>query len=77
MEEELETITLSLPSRMIRELDEMAKKVKATRSQVLGAALEQYFKSDKVWEQIYRWGEECAKECGIKNEEDIDRLIHE
>ena len=77
MEEKLETIILSLPSRMIRELDEMAKKAQTTRSQVLSAALEQYLKSNKVWEQIFRWGEECAKEFGIKNEEDVDRLIHE
>jgi len=77
MEEKQETITLSLPSRIIKELDEMAKKAKTTRSQVLSAALEQYFKSDEVWEQIFKWGEECAKELGIKNEEDVDRLIHE
>ncbi|MCX6113089.1 MAG: hypothetical protein NTY22_07420 [Proteobacteria bacterium] len=75
--EQQETIVLSLPSNIIEELDEMVRREKTTRDQVLIEALDQYFKSGKIWEQIYQWGEESARELGIKSEDDVDRLIHE
>lgn len=77
MEEEQRTIALSLPSKVIEELDRMARQENRTRNQVLRAALDQYLKSGEIWRQIYRWGEEAAEELGIKGEEDVDRLIHE
>jgi len=76
MEEE-QTITLSLPSRMIREIDRLAKEERATRDEILKSALSQYFRSHEVWKQIFGRGEKWAKELGIKNEEDVDKLIHE
>ena len=73
MEEE-KTITLSLPSRIIEELDRMASEENTTVSQLLRTAIDQYFKSGRLWKQIYKWGEEAAKELGIKDEEDIERM---
>jgi metal-responsive CopG/Arc/MetJ family transcriptional regulator len=77
MGEKQETITLSLPLQMLKELDAVASKSKTTRDKILSEALEQYFKSNELWEQIYKWGEESAKELGIRNEEDVENLIHE
>ncbi len=37
----------------------------------------QYLRSHEIWEQIFERGAKWAKELGIKNEEDVDRLIHE
>ena len=71
------TITVSLPAKVVEELDRMAREENTTRSQILRAAIDQYFKSGRIWKQIYKWGEEAAKELGIKTEEDVDRLIHE
>ena len=76
MEEE-QTITLSLPSGVIEELDKMAKEGNTTRNQLLTAAIDQYFKSGRIWEQIFKWGEEAARELGNKDEKDVHRLIHE
>ena len=75
--EHQETITFSLPSNMIKEIDKIAEKENITREQILSEALTQYLNMGKIWEQIYKWGEESAKELGIKTEEDIDRIIHE
>jgi len=55
----------------------MAREENTTRSQILRTAIDQYFKSGRIWKQIYKWGEEAAKELGIRTEEDVDRLIHE
>jgi predicted transcriptional regulator len=76
MEEE-QTVTLSLPSTMIRQIDRLAKEGRATRDEILKSALDQYFRNQEVWRQIFERGEEWAKELGIENEEDVDRLIHE
>lgn len=72
-----QTITLSLPSEVIEELDRKAKEENRTRNQLLIAAIDQYFERGRTWDQIFKWGEEAAKELGIKDEKDIDRLIHE
>lgn len=72
-----ETIVLSLPVNIIEELDEIAKRENTTRSQVLIEALNQYYKMGKIWELIYKWGEESAKELGIRDEDNVDRIIHE
>jgi Arc/MetJ-type ribon-helix-helix transcriptional regulator len=76
MEEE-QTITFSLPSTMIREIDLLVKEGRTTRDEILRSALNQYFRSQEVWKQIFERGEEWAKELGVKNEGDVDRLIHE
>jgi metal-responsive CopG/Arc/MetJ family transcriptional regulator len=76
MEEE-QAITVSLPSGVIEELDKMAKEGNTTRDQLLRAAIDQYFESSRIWEQIFKWGEEAARELGIKDKKDVDRLIHE
>ena len=75
--EEKRTITLSLPSSIIREIDRLAKEEHATRDDILKSALSQYSRSHDVWRQIFERGEKWAEELGIRNEEDVDRLIHE
>ncbi|MFC1716350.1 hypothetical protein ACFL6S_21945 [Candidatus Poribacteria bacterium] len=37
----------------------------------------QYLRSHEIWKQIFERGEKWAKELGIKDKEDVDRLIHE
>jgi len=76
MEEE-QTVTFSLPSTMIREIDLLAKQGRTTRDEILRSALDQYFRSQEAWKEIFERGEEWAKELGIRSEEDVDRLIHE
>ena len=76
MEDE-KTITLSLPPGMLDEIDRLAKEEQATRDEILKAALRQYFQNQQVWKQIFQQGETWARELGIRNEEDVDKLIHE
>ncbi len=75
--EEQETITFSLPSEIVREIDRLAKEEKSTRDEILKSALNQYFRSQEIWKQIFKQGEKWARELGIKNEEDVNKLIHE
>lgn len=54
----------------------MVKEKKVSRSEILREALKQYIKSEKLWQKIYKIGEETAKELNIK-EEDVERMIQE
>ena len=70
-------VNFSLPPEIYRWVDELAKQRKTSRSEVLREALKQYVASERRWQQIREWGEETAKRLGIKNEDDVDRIIHE
>jgi len=61
---------------MVKEVDRLAKERKVSRSEILREALEQYIKSEKLWQKIYKIGEETVKELKIK-EEDVERMIQE
>lgn len=50
---------------------------KTSRSEVLRETLKQYVASERRWQRIREWGEKTAKRLGIKNEDDVERLIHE
>jgi len=70
-------VNFSLPPQIYREVEELAKQKETSKSQLLREALIQYVTSERRWQQIRKWGEETAKRLGIKNEDDIDRIIHE
>ncbi|MCP2520966.1 ribbon-helix-helix domain-containing protein [Candidatus Aminicenantes bacterium AC-708-M15] len=69
-------INFSLLPEMVKEVDRLAKERKVSRSEILREALEQYIKSEKLWQKIYKIGEETVKELKIK-EEDVERMIQE
>jgi tRNA-specific 2-thiouridylase len=33
--------------------------------------------SERRWQQIRQWGEETRRKSGIRNEDDVDRIVHE
>ena len=75
--EKQETVNISLPMDMIREIDRLAKEENITVDKIMIKALNQYLQNHEVWQKIFKQGEEWAKELGIKSEEDVDDLIHE
>ena len=75
--EKQETINISLPMDMIREIDRLAKEENVTVDKIMLKALNQYLQNHEVWQKIFKQDEEWAKELGIKSEEDVDDLIHE
>ena len=77
MERKTIAVSFSLPQETCEQLEELAEWMGISKSEVLGKALKQYFASEKRWQQIRRYGEETAKRLGLKDEGDIDRMIHE
>jgi len=70
-------VNFSLPPEIYKEVEELAKQREISKSQILREALKQYIASERRWQQIRKWGEKTAKRLGIKNEDDVDRIIHE
>lgn len=77
MARQTKIVNLSLPPDVFAEVDSMAKEKGKSRSEILREALSWYTETNKLWKQIYRWGEESAQKLGIKDERDVDRLVHE
>lgn len=68
--------SFSLPSEVWKHTQEIAKAEKRTRSEVVREALEKYYVM-KQWENLQEVGARQAKRLGIRNEDDVDRLVHE
>ncbi|MBU4314528.1 MAG: ribbon-helix-helix protein, CopG family [Actinobacteria bacterium] len=70
-------VNFSLPPDIYEDVNELAKQTQTSRSQILREALKQYVVSERRWQQIRKWGEETARKLKIKNEDDVERIIHE
>lgn len=70
-------VNLSLPPEVFEEVERIAKEENKSRSQILREALQQYTRTQRVWRQVYRWGEESAKEQAIGSEADVEELVHQ
>lgn len=70
-------VNLSLPNETYKQVEELADRMEVSKSEVLREALKQYVASERRWQQIRRWGEETAKRLDIRDEDDVDRMIHE
>jgi CopG family transcriptional regulator/antitoxin EndoAI len=68
-------LTLSLPAKMAKEAEKIAKEESRTRSELFREALRFYIDS-KQWRAIRGWGEQAAAKQNLKPE-DVERLISE
>ncbi len=71
--EGLQTVTISLPPEMVREMEILRKAEGKTPSEFLREALRLYIRRKK-WEMVREYGARRASELGIR-EEDIEKLI--
>ncbi len=69
-------MNISLSQELYREIENTAQEESRTKSELVREAFRQY-SANKKWSQIRRWGEETARRMGIKDEDDIDRILHD
>lgn len=70
-------LNISLPSRLYFEVERFARKEAKTKAEFTREVLRQYLKREKEWAEIYKLGERTAKKFGIKNEDDVERIVDE
>lgn len=76
MARETKIITVSLLPAVAAEIDRLAAEENRTRSEMVREAFRQYVTYGRWW-RIRRWGDETAREFGIRTEADVDRILHE
>jgi metal-responsive CopG/Arc/MetJ family transcriptional regulator len=73
------TLTVSLPPQVYREVENLAKLERKTKSELfrdMVAVYEDYL-DEKRWLRLRRKGRQTVSELGLKSEADIERLVHE
>ena len=72
-----QTLNISLPKDLVKEVDKQAKKEYRNRSEFIRQALSSYIEKRSRWERILAEGKEYGKKMGIKSEEDVNRIVRD
>lgn len=71
------TINLSLPKKLLSQIDQQSEKESRSRSELIREATRSYLKRITAWDEIFKYGRKKAKELGIKSEEDVYRMVRQ
>ena len=69
-------LNISLSKELYDEIIDMALQENRTKSELIREAFRQY-SANRNWLRIRQWGDETAAKLRIKDEQDIDRILHE
>lgn len=72
-----QTFNIALPKKLVKKVDEVARKEYRNRSELIREALRAYLKDKDEWQEIFEYGRRKAKEMGIKSEKEIDDIVYE
>lgn len=72
-----QTLNISLPKKLVKEVDLLAKKEYRNRSELIREALRVYMVDKQEWNDLMAYGQEIGKKMGIKSEEDVNRIVQE
>lgn len=72
-----QTLNISLPKDLVKKVDELAKKEYRNRSELIREALRVYLSDKKEWNDLLDYGKKVGKKMGIKNEEDVNKIVYE
>jgi CopG family transcriptional regulator/antitoxin EndoAI len=72
-----QTFNIALPNDLIQRVDRIAKKEYRNRSELIREALRIYLEDKTEWEETFKLGEKVMQTMGIKNEDDVNKIISE
>ena len=64
-----QTINISLPTPLLKQVDQLAKEEYSTRSDLIRQALLEKVRQRQEWKQIFASGRRAAQKLGIKSED--------
>jgi metal-responsive CopG/Arc/MetJ family transcriptional regulator len=72
-------LSLSVPPDIARELDNMAKTVDKSRSEIFKDMFKTYKESvaEREWRELFSFGKETARRFRIKDEKELFRILDE
>ena len=71
-----QTLNIALPKDLVKKVDERAKKEYKNRSELMREALRIYLTDRQEWEDLLEYGKKIGKKMGIKNEEDVNKIVY-
>lgn len=69
-------LSVTLPGPMLAEMQKLARKENRTMSELVREALRQY-QRERYWDRVNAYARPKAEAAGIRNEEDVVRVIRE
>lgn len=72
-----QTFNIALPKALVKKVDEVAKKEYRNRSELIREALRVYLADRQDWGDLLSYGKKVGKKMGIKNEEDVNKIVYE
>lgn len=72
-----QTLNIALPTELVKKVDLVAKKEYRNRSELIREALRVYLEDKSEWEEIFKLGEKVMQEMGIKDEEEVNKMVYE
>ena len=70
-------VTISLPAEMLAAAQRMAQEEQRTMSELMREAFRVYQRERQEWAELFAVGERAGKKAGIRNEQDVVRIIRE
>lgn len=72
-----QTFNIALPSNLVARMDLVATNEYRNRSELIREAVRIYLEDKLEWNDIFEFGQKAAKKAGVKNEEDVNRIVQE
>lgn len=69
-------LNISLSKELYEKIEDIALQENRTKSELVREAFRQY-SANRNWSKIRQWGDETARKMQIKDEQDIDSILHE
>ena len=69
-------LNISLSKELDEEIENISSQENRTKSELIREAFRQY-SANRNWSKIRQWGDETARKLKIKDEQDIDNMLHE
>jgi len=69
-------LNISLSPELYNKIEKTAEEESRTKSDMIREAFRQY-SSNKKWAQIREWGDETALKMKIRDEKDIENILHD
>lgn len=69
-------LNISVSKELYEKIENTALQENRTKSELVREAFRQY-SINRNWSQIRQWGDDTARKLRIKDEQDIDKILHE
>ena len=70
-------VSISLPAEMLEAAEIMARQESRTMSELMREALRVYQRERQAWQGVFAHGEANARRLGVRNEQDVVRMVRE